>query len=107
MNRIPIVRKERFDDPAWLFELKYDGFRGITDTIRSTSSLPIRSSKMIAPSWGISGFGPISLEEEKAAEHPRDNQPMMVMITRQSRVREGWAFTVFRGRHKVKRESCR
>jgi hypothetical protein len=31
---IPIVRKERFDDPAWLFELKYDGFRGIADTIR-------------------------------------------------------------------------
>jgi ATP-dependent DNA ligase len=31
---IPIVRKEPFDDPAWLFELKYDGFRGIADTIR-------------------------------------------------------------------------
>ena len=31
---IPILRKEPFDDPAWLFELKYDGFRGIADTIR-------------------------------------------------------------------------
>ena len=31
---IPIVRKEPFDDPAWLFELEYDGFRGIADTIR-------------------------------------------------------------------------
>jgi bifunctional non-homologous end joining protein LigD len=30
---IPIVGKEPFDDPAWLFELKYDGFRGIADTI--------------------------------------------------------------------------
>jgi hypothetical protein len=31
---IPLVRREPFDDPAWLFELKYDGFRGIADTIR-------------------------------------------------------------------------
>jgi bifunctional non-homologous end joining protein LigD len=30
----PIARKEPFDGPAWLFELKYDGFRGIADTIR-------------------------------------------------------------------------
>jgi hypothetical protein len=30
---IPIVRKEPFDDPASLFELKFDGFRGIADTI--------------------------------------------------------------------------
>jgi len=30
---IPIVRKEPFDDPAWLFDLKLDGFRGIADTI--------------------------------------------------------------------------
>jgi len=30
---IPVVRREPFDDRAWLFELKYDGFRGIADTI--------------------------------------------------------------------------
>ena len=30
---IPAIRKEPFDDPAWLFELTYDGFRGIADTI--------------------------------------------------------------------------
>jgi bifunctional non-homologous end joining protein LigD len=30
---IPIVRREPFDDPAWLFELKLDGFRGLADTI--------------------------------------------------------------------------
>jgi hypothetical protein len=34
---IPIVRREPFDDPAWLFELKYDGFRGIADTIGGLS----------------------------------------------------------------------
>src|SRR5947209_5259758 len=28
---IPIPRKEPFDDPEWLFELKLDGFRGIAD----------------------------------------------------------------------------
>jgi bifunctional non-homologous end joining protein LigD len=26
---IPISRKEPFDDPDWLFDLKYDGFRGL------------------------------------------------------------------------------
>ena len=26
---IPIRRKEPFDDPEWLFEFKYDGFRGL------------------------------------------------------------------------------
>ncbi len=31
---IPIRRPEPFDDPAWIFELKYDGFRGIADTVR-------------------------------------------------------------------------
>src|SRR6266566_5260654 len=30
---IPIIRHEPFDDPAYLFELKLDGFRGIADTI--------------------------------------------------------------------------
>jgi len=30
---IPIRRKEPFDDPAWLFELKLDGFRGLADTV--------------------------------------------------------------------------
>ena len=31
---IPIRRKEPFDDPAYLFELKLDGFRGIANTVR-------------------------------------------------------------------------
>jgi len=26
---VPTRRKEPFDDPDWLFELKYDGFRGL------------------------------------------------------------------------------
>ncbi len=30
---IPIRRKDPFDDPAWLFELKLDGFRGLADTV--------------------------------------------------------------------------
>jgi len=41
---IPIIRRDPFDDPAWAFELKLDGFRGLADTIRGTriaaSSLP-------------------------------------------------------------------
>jgi ATP-dependent DNA ligase len=30
---IPIRRREAFDDPAFLFELKYDGFRALADTV--------------------------------------------------------------------------
>ncbi len=30
---IPIIRREPFDDPAYLFELKLDGFRGLADTV--------------------------------------------------------------------------
>jgi len=30
---IPAVRREPFDDAAWLFDLKLDGFRGLADTI--------------------------------------------------------------------------
>jgi bifunctional non-homologous end joining protein LigD len=30
---IPIVRRDAFDDPAGLFDLKLDGFRGLADTI--------------------------------------------------------------------------
>jgi len=30
---IPAVRRDPFDDPAWLFDLKLDGFRGVADTI--------------------------------------------------------------------------
>ena len=32
---IPTVRRDPFDDPAFLFELKYDGFRGIADTMQN------------------------------------------------------------------------
>jgi ATP-dependent DNA ligase len=30
---IPQWRKEPLDHPEWTFELKYDGFRGLADTI--------------------------------------------------------------------------
>jgi hypothetical protein len=30
---IPAARRDAFDDPAWLFDLKLDGFRGLADTI--------------------------------------------------------------------------
>jgi bifunctional non-homologous end joining protein LigD len=30
---IPISRPEPFDDPGYLFELKYDGFRALADTV--------------------------------------------------------------------------
>jgi hypothetical protein len=30
---IPVVHREPFDHPGWLFELKWDGFRGISDNL--------------------------------------------------------------------------
>jgi bifunctional non-homologous end joining protein LigD len=30
---IPAIRREAFDDPEWTFELKFDGFRGLADTV--------------------------------------------------------------------------
>ena len=43
---IPIFRREPFDDPAWTFELKYDGFRGIADTVNGRML-----SKNLNPMW--------------------------------------------------------
>jgi hypothetical protein len=37
---IPAIRREPFDDPAWLFDLKLDGFRGLADTIRGAMLWP-------------------------------------------------------------------
>jgi ATP-dependent DNA ligase len=33
---IPIPRPDPFDDPAYLYELKYDGFRGLADTLNGS-----------------------------------------------------------------------
>jgi bifunctional non-homologous end joining protein LigD len=30
----PVTRAAPFDDPAWIFELKFDGFRAAADTVR-------------------------------------------------------------------------
>jgi len=31
----PIRRHDPFDEPAYLFELKYDGFRAVVDTLNN------------------------------------------------------------------------
>ena len=36
---IPTWRKEPFDDPDWLFEFKYDGFRGPAILSRAVAAL--------------------------------------------------------------------
>jgi hypothetical protein len=35
-------RAEAFDNPDWLFELKYDGFRALLEAQLSGSQLPVR-----------------------------------------------------------------
>ena len=40
---VPIARKEPFDDPAWQFELKYDGFRSLAMIEHGRSQLISRN----------------------------------------------------------------
>jgi hypothetical protein len=52
---IPAARRDAFDDPAWLFDLKLDGFRGLADTIagrilsKNGNQNPSASSKFPEP----------------------------------------------------------
>lgn len=36
---VPVIRRDPFNDPAWLFEPKYDGFRGMLYLTRTDSAL--------------------------------------------------------------------
>src|SRR4051812_43408759 len=36
---VPVLRRQPFNDPAWLFEPKYDGFRGMLYLTRHACSL--------------------------------------------------------------------
>jgi hypothetical protein len=45
---ILIIRRDSFDDPAWLFDLKFDRFRGVADTI---------ALKAVGPCSTICGSG--------------------------------------------------
>ena len=44
---IPVRRKEPFDDPDWLFEFKYDGFRGLCYLERSHSRVISRNGNTL------------------------------------------------------------
>jgi bifunctional non-homologous end joining protein LigD len=43
---VPTRRKEPFDDPDWLFDLKYDGFRGLCYLERGRSCLVSRNGNL-------------------------------------------------------------
>jgi len=45
---IPTRRKEPFDDPDWLFEFKYDGFRGLWYFDRGRARLISRNGNPMA-----------------------------------------------------------
>src|SRR5690348_8428301 len=43
---MPLVqRREAFDDPRWIFELKYDGFRALTRVLRGKPRLVSRNGR--------------------------------------------------------------
>jgi bifunctional non-homologous end joining protein LigD len=45
---IPTWRKEPFDDPEWLFEFKYDGFRGLCYLERGRCRFISRNGNMLS-----------------------------------------------------------
>ena len=45
---IPIRQKEPFDDPEWLFDLKYDGFRALCYLEQGRCRLISRNSNLIS-----------------------------------------------------------
>src|SRR6266498_3495753 len=61
---IPIRRKEPFDDPAYLFELKLDGFRGIADIVNgrmlSKNLNPLKRFRHLLDALPPEGLGSIA-----------------------------------------------
>jgi ATP-dependent DNA ligase len=45
---IPIARKEPFDDPDWLFEFKYDGFRALLYLVQERSHFVSRRGNTLS-----------------------------------------------------------
>jgi bifunctional non-homologous end joining protein LigD len=45
---IPTWRKEPFDDPEWLFDFKYDGFRGLCYIEQGRCRLLSRNGKVLS-----------------------------------------------------------
>jgi len=45
---IPTWRKEPFDDPEWLFEFKYDGFRGLCHLEQGRSRFISRNGNLLS-----------------------------------------------------------
>jgi ATP-dependent DNA ligase len=45
---IPTWRKEPFDDPVWLFEFKYDGFRGLCYLEQGRCRFVSRNGKVLS-----------------------------------------------------------
>jgi hypothetical protein len=56
---VPVLRGAPFDDPAWLFEPKYDGFRGPALRRTSVRALPLEAGQHDdpVPAAGRAGAG--------------------------------------------------
>jgi hypothetical protein len=53
---IPIRRRDAFDDPAFLYELKYDGFRALADTVNGRILSKGRTPRAMHRSNGTRSF---------------------------------------------------
>jgi bifunctional non-homologous end joining protein LigD len=68
---VPIVRPKPFSDPAWLFEPKYDGFRGLVYISRGKCVM--RSKRGNVFTW-FADLGPTICEQLHAREAILDGE---------------------------------
>ena len=55
----PVQRAEPFDDPEWLFDLKYDGFRGLCYLAQGRCHMISRNGNLMSRFAGLGAANPL------------------------------------------------
>jgi hypothetical protein len=77
----PIGRPEPFDDPEWVFELKYDGFRGICYLEQGRCRMISRNGNLMSRFAGLGDQIAASLaHHSQTAPHPIGSETLGVRI---------------------------
>ena len=71
----PIRRPEPFDDPEWVFDLKYDGFRGICYLEQGRCRMISRNGNLMSRFAGLSDQIAASLDLGDAISTARSSHP--------------------------------
>src|SRR5215472_12078127 len=70
----PVRRKEPFDDPEWLFDLKYDGFRALCYLEQGRCRLISRNGNLMSRFVGLGDQIAASLDVGDAKSTVRSSQ---------------------------------